>query len=94
MFSRRDLQELAEYKGTGKPVLSLYLNVDPSRHTTDEYKLSLRQLLRTAGEKASGDDIAAVERFFELEYDWSGRGVAVFSCAADNFGGRFRWRCP
>ncbi len=84
MFSRRDLQELAEYKGTGKPVLSLYLNVDPSQHTTDDYKLALRQLLRAAGDKAAGEDIAAVERFFDLEYDWSGRGVAVFSCAADN----------
>ena len=80
MFSRKDLQELAEYKGTGTPVLSLYLNVDPSQHTTDEYKLALRQLLRGAGERAAATDIAAVERYFDLEYDWSGRGVAVFSC--------------
>ena len=85
MFSRKDLQELAEYKGTGAPVLSLYLNVDPSQHTTDEYKLALRQLLRGAGERAAGEDIAAVERYFDLEYDWSGRGVAVFSCNADKF---------
>jgi len=85
VFSRKDLQELAEYKGTGTPVLSLYLNVDPSQHTTDEYKLALRQLLRGAGEQAAGADIAAVERYFDLEYDWSGRGVTVFSCAADKF---------
>ncbi len=85
MFSRKDLQELAEYKGTGAPVLSLYLNVDPSQHTTDEYKLALRQLLRDAGERAAAKDIAAVEHFFDLEYDWSGRGVAVFSCSADSF---------
>ncbi len=85
MFSRRDLQELAEYKGTGGPVLSLYLNVDPSQHTTDEYKLALRQLLRGAGEQADGQDIAAVERFFDLEYDWSGRGVVVFSCTKGEF---------
>jgi peptide subunit release factor 1 (eRF1) len=85
MFSRKDLQELAEYKGTGKPVLSLYLNVDPSQHTTDEYKLALRQLLRGASAQAAGEDIAAVERYFELEYDWSGRGVAVFSCAAERY---------
>jgi len=88
MFSRQDLQELAEYKGTGGPVLSLYLNVDPSQHTTDEYKLALRQLLRDAGVQADSRDIAAVERFFDLEYDWSGRGVAVFSCSEN---GRF-WR--
>jgi peptide chain release factor subunit 1 len=85
MFSRKDLQELAEYKGTGAPVLSLYLNVDPSQHTTDEYKLALRQLLRGVGDRAASQDVAAVERYFDLEYDWSGRGVAVFSCDADKF---------
>ena len=84
MFSRKDLQELAEYKGSGAPVLSLYLNVDPS-HTVDESKLILRQLLRGAGERAAANDLAAVEHFFELEYDWSGRGVAVFSGSADSF---------
>jgi peptide subunit release factor 1 (eRF1) len=94
MFSRRDLQELAEYKGTGSPVLSLYLNVDPSQHPTDEYKLALRQLLRGAGERADGQDIAAVEHFFDLEYDWSGRGVAVFSCTADKFWRTFTLAVP
>ena len=85
MFSRKDLQELAKYKGTGAPVLSLYLNVDPSQHTTDEYKLALRQLLRGASARSADKDIAAVERYFDLEYDWSGRGVAVFSCDADKY---------
>jgi peptide subunit release factor 1 (eRF1) len=94
MFSRRDLQELAEYKGTGKPVLSLYLNVDPSQHTTDEYKLTLRRLLHDAGEQAAGEDVAAIERFFDLEYDWSGRGVAVLSCAADKFWRAFPLAVP
>jgi len=94
MFSRKDLQELAEYKGTGAPVLSLYLNVDPSQHTTDEYKLALRQLLRGASAHAAEADIAAVERYFDLEYDWSGRGVAVFSCAADKFWRTFSMAVP
>ena len=94
MFSRKDLQELAEYHGTGAPVLSLYLNVDPSQHTTDEYKLALRQLLRGASEQAASQDIAAVEHFFDLEYDWSGRGMAVFSCAADNFWRTFALAVP
>jgi len=94
MFSRQDLQELAEYKGTGKSVFSLYLNVDPSQHTTDEYKLSLRQLLRGASAQAAGEDIVAVERYFELEYDWSGRGVAVFSCAAERYWRAFSVQAP
>lgn len=94
MFSRKDLQELAEYKGTGAPVLSLYLNVDPSQHTTDEYKLALRQLLRDASGRAADQDIAAIERFFDLEYDWSGRGVAVFSCHAQAFWRTFSLATP
>ena len=94
MFSRKDLQELAEYKGTGAPVLSLYLNVDPSHHTADEYKLALRQLLRSASAHAASDDIAAVERYFDLEYDGSGRGVAVFSCAAAKFWQAFSTAVP
>jgi peptide chain release factor subunit 1 len=86
MFSRHDLQDLAGYRSASGPILSVYLNVDPTQHTRDEYKLVLRGLLRQAGTmQASPDDIAAVERFFELEYDWSGRGVAVFSCQADDF---------
>lgn len=86
MFSRRDLQELAELKSTHGPILSLYLNVDPTQHAREEYKLALRGLLRDAGTMgAAPEDIAAVERFFDFEYDWSGRGVAAFSCAADNF---------
>jgi peptide chain release factor subunit 1 len=94
MFSRKDLQELAEYKSTGKPVLSVYLNVDPSQHTTDEYRLALRQLLRDASSRAASEDVAAVERYFELEYDWSGRGVAIFSCAADKFQQAFSMAVP
>lgn len=86
MFSRRDLQELAAYRSASGSILSLYLNVDPSQRTGDKYKLALRGLLRDAAAmSASLEDIAAVERFFELEYDWSGRGAAVFSGAADNF---------
>jgi peptide subunit release factor 1 (eRF1) len=31
------------------------------------------------------DDVRVVERFFDHEFDWSGRSVAVFSCAPENF---------
>jgi hypothetical protein len=33
----------------------------------------------------SPQDVEVVERYFSNEYDWSGRGVAVFSCAANGF---------
>jgi hypothetical protein len=86
MFNRKDLQELAAYSSSNGAILSVYLNVDPTQHTRDEYKLALRGLLRKAASMGAAEqDISAVERFFELEYDWSGRGVAVFACAADDF---------
>jgi len=30
-------------------------------------------------------DVGAIEKFFESEYNWSGRGVAVFSCSPKSF---------
>ena len=84
MFTQEDLQELAAVQ-TETPMLSVYLNVDPTEHTTDEYKLALRQMLKEAEGLTADGDIAAVERFFNHEYDWSGRGVVVFSCVEDSF---------
>ena len=84
MFKQDDLRELAAYQAQ-TPVLSVYLDVDPTKHTTDEYKIALRQLLKRAEGAAALEDAAAVERFFDHEYDWSGRGVAVFSCAGEGF---------
>jgi hypothetical protein len=78
MFTQDDLRELAAYQAE-TPILSVYLNVDPTEHATDEYKLALRQMLKQAKGIASPEDMAAVEQFFDHEYDWSGRGVIIFS---------------
>ncbi len=84
MFKQEDLRELATYQAE-TPILSVYLNVDPTEQTTDEYKLALRQMLKQAEGVAAPEDMAAVERFFDHEYDWSGRGVAIFSGAEEGF---------
>lgn len=84
MFSQDDLRELATVE-CDAPMLTLYLNVDPTERTTDEYKLALRQMLKQVDGQASQDDVAAVERYFEHEFDWTGRGVVVMSCAASGF---------
>ncbi len=84
MFKQADLQELAGYQAE-TPILSVYLNVDRTEHMPDEYKLALRQMLKRVEGSAAPQDLAAVERYFEHEYDWSGRGVAVFSCAREKF---------
>ncbi|MBC7249809.1 MAG: hypothetical protein H5T62_05935 [Anaerolineae bacterium] len=85
MFTTDDLQELVEFRSTETPVLSVYLNVDPSQHTTDEYRLILRGLLKQAGDKAAPEDISEVEKYFDFEYDWQGKGVVIFSCQEKNF---------
>ena len=84
MFRQENLRELAAYQAEA-PILSVYLNVDPTERTTDEYKLALRQMLKQAEGLAAAEDIASVERFFDHEYDWSGRGVTAFSCKKENF---------
>ena len=85
MISERDLQELARFRPQNGLVLSLYLNVDPRRRTTEKYKLALRHQLNSVAEVADQADIARMERYFDLEYNWQGRGVACFSCQAADF---------
>lgn len=93
MFSKNDLRELAQYRATGA-VLTLYLDTDPAHHNTDEYKLALRQLLKDVEGQAAPEDIAAVERFVDFEYDWKGRGISAFSCAADDYWRQYSLAVP
>jgi peptide chain release factor subunit 1 len=81
MFSDNDLRELLGFKST-QPVLSLYLNTDPTEGNADAYRLRLRNMLK---EINLPEDIRAVERYFNHEYNWSGRAVAVFSCSGQDF---------
>jgi peptide chain release factor subunit 1 len=76
-----ELAELLEFK-SDQPVLSIYLNTDPTTAGADHYKLRLRGLLK--GVKLT-EDVRLVERYIEHEYDWSGRSVALFSCAGEGF---------
>ncbi len=81
MISEADLQELLDYQ-PDKPVVSIYLNMDPTEGNADVYKLRLRSMLKDIDLL---EDVAAVMRYFDHEHSWSGRSVAVFSCAAQNF---------
>ena len=86
MLTAAALQELVAFRanGNGTPVLSLYLNVDPHR-STETYRLALRSMLDSVDHQISRKDREAVERYIDLEYDWHGRGLACFSCAAESF---------
>lgn len=84
MIATRDLRELASFTAFKAPVLSLYLDTDLSRNQKDQVKLTLRELLeRARGMDAPADDLQQVARFVDLEYDWRGKGLIIFSCLAD-----------
>jgi peptide subunit release factor 1 (eRF1) len=81
MLKESDLKELLEYQAQ-HPLLSVYLNTEPAEGGADAYRLRLRSMLKDIDLK---DDVKAVERYFDHEFDWSGRSVAVFSCAPEKF---------
>ena len=81
MLTDRDLQELLSYQATS-PVLSVYLNMDPTEGNANGYKLRLRSMLK---EIELTDDVAAVLRYVDHEHDWSGRSVAIFSSAPEDY---------
>lgn len=81
MFTETDLQELLKFQSS-HPALSVYINTDTTEGTTDYYKRNLRSMLKGL---TLQDDVFAVERFFDHEYDWSGRSLVMFSCAAEGF---------
>ncbi len=84
MITDTDLQALIAFRPAG-PVLSVYLNVDPSAGSGDSHRLQLRQMLRDFEDRAP-HDVRAIERYVDHEFDGSGRALAMFSCAqADYF---------
>lgn len=92
MLTERDLKELIAYRPR-RAVLSAYLSVDPSAGAADAYKLRLRQLLKEFEDRLP-QDIEVLNRFIEHEYDWSGRALALFSCASDKFFRNFSLQIP
>jgi hypothetical protein len=90
MVSGNDLKDLLAYTAQS-PVLSVYLNTDPTRGSADRYKLRLRNMLK---EIDLPEDVLIVERYFDHEYDWSGRSVALFSCAPEDFFRAFSLAVP
>jgi peptide chain release factor subunit 1 len=78
MFTKQELQELATFHSES-PVLSVYLNADLTQLTTEQARLTLRNMAKSVADQALPDDIKAVENYVELEHDWQGKGLAIFS---------------
>ncbi|MBI4927950.1 MAG: hypothetical protein HY835_09300 [Anaerolineae bacterium] len=81
MITENDLRELVEFNASA-PVLSLYLGTDPSEGNTDAHKLRARSMIKDIN---LPQDVEAINRYLDHEYNWSGRGVAIFSCAPEGF---------
>lgn len=81
MLSDREFQELLHYQAKHS-VLSVYLNTDPTEGNADAYKLRLRSMLKDID---LPEDVEVVLRYVDREHDWSGRSIAIFSCAPENF---------
>ena len=81
MLTETNLQELLGYK-TDNRVLSVYLNTNPTEGSADVYRLNLRSMLKDINLPM---DVIAIDNYFSRDYDWSGRSVAIFSSAPDNF---------
>jgi peptide subunit release factor 1 (eRF1) len=81
MLTETNLKELLGFT-TKNPVLSLYLNTDPTQGNSDLYRSNLRHLLKDVHLPS---DVEAVEKYFSRDFDWSGRSVACFSSAEDDF---------
>jgi len=81
MLSDANLQELLTFRAE-QPVLSIYLNTDPSLGSADAYKLELRNMLKNLD---LPEDVRAIENYFGRDFNWNGKSVAVFSCAPHGF---------
>ncbi len=84
MIREAQLRELVEFDGQGAPVLSLYLNVDPRQQTTEQVKLTLRQLFESLPQ-VNPKDRARVEEYVDFEFDRQARGLVCFSCHERDF---------
>jgi peptide chain release factor subunit 1 len=81
MYHERELRELLSLTAP-QAVLSVYLNMDPSKGSSEAYRLRLRTLLK---EVQLTQDVQAVELFINRQYDGTGQGLAIFSCAEHDF---------
>lgn len=81
MITDQNKQELLHYQ-PGQPVLSVYLNTDPAEGNADFHRRQLRSMLK---EVDLIEDVEKIVEFIEHEHDWTGKSLAVFSCAADGF---------
>jgi peptide subunit release factor 1 (eRF1) len=82
MLNEQDLKDLLAYRPTS-PVLSVFLDLDPTAGSATTHKLRLRQMLKEFA-AAAPQDVERIDRYLEHEFGWRSRSLALFSCAAED----------
>jgi peptide subunit release factor 1 (eRF1) len=90
-IGEQELRDLAKAVQEDARVISLYMSTDTTQNEQEYYRLVLRGMLKGIGGEADAQRIAT---FFDNEYDWSGKGFAVFSCAPKGFWRSYILRVP
>jgi len=96
-ITKKQIEELLEYKSNEMPVTSFYLNVDPKKFVKEGYIKNYKTLMRNIKEKLSKDDISRdgyysvtkdfdkIENYIKSVKDHSFKGVVLFSSSKNNF---------
>jgi peptide subunit release factor 1 (eRF1) len=87
MLSWEQIEQLDGFDGAGARVLSLYLDLDPTRHATRAWRIVYKDLVKEAAApltEAERDDLAReatrVTEWFDRLDTPQGRGLILFSC--------------
>ncbi|MDX1616409.1 MAG: hypothetical protein R3300_19015 [Candidatus Promineifilaceae bacterium] len=83
MISQEDLQELLALESESAPVVSLYLDTNTAQTSSETIKRQARAMLKEA--ECPDEDVEAIENYLDLAYHWDKPGLAVFSCAGEDY---------
>ena len=100
IVSKEQLETLSRFSSPQSPVLSLYLGVPLSEKRKDKLRTKLNQLIHEHGlalrdeskekQRTFKTQMDQVLNWFEIEYDETGRGLAIFSSNRDRLWRVFR----
>ena len=83
MIRQEDLQELMAYEPENSQAISFYLNASTSQESSETIKKQARSLLKENVVPTA--DATAIESYLDFTYGWDTPGLAIFSCAGDEF---------
>ncbi len=90
MITTEQVEQLRSFESPTFPVVTLYLDTDPTRVEKRGYVIAAKDILRELERKledppkrkAYQEDVASILYFLESETNPNARGLAIFSCKA------------